>query len=256
MSVRGAMRMVMSYSFARERCVCCGRMAVGNPLCGSCLSERLLGISIDMSVRCSICGRPLLGEKDLCSACRIENRFPHADQVLPVFPYRLWMKMLLYQWKCGDRRSLSPVFAKVLGRGLEEICGGMENFVLVPVPPRPGKIRKRGWDQIEELCGILKRVHGFDVLGLVERFSVEQQKKKDREERLEMKGRGYGPAVDCMKKIAAWSKSRGLPPGTRPSMAVVVDDIITTGATVDSCAAILKDMGIPIVKVLSIAAVG
>lgn len=74
--------------------------------------------------------------------CRRSRTVFHADSVFPVFAYRLWKKNLLFSWKMSDRRSLSPLFAAVCDGVLKTGFG--EGCVLVPVPPRAGKIRRRG----------------------------------------------------------------------------------------------------------------
>ena len=90
---------------------------------------------------------------------------------------------------------------RICGKSLiseEEICMSCrEERILknsdkvVPVPPRPGKIRSRGWDQIEELSEILKVKFGYKVLKLLERTEKNQQKKLDRKKRLSSKGKIY-----------------------------------------------------------------
>ena len=110
----GCIRSVLSYSFARESCISCSRPVVSVPLCRKCLDECMSAFESDFSKRCSVCGKELLGELKICMKCRTENLFSQVDQVLPMFPYRLWMKKLIFEWKMDGRRSLSTLFASVL----------------------------------------------------------------------------------------------------------------------------------------------
>ena len=250
--VYGGLRTLMSLSFARERCLCCNRTCAGNPLCAGCLESRLGRFEVDFSRRCTVCGRELLSESGTCMKCRSENGFSHLDRVFPLFPYRLWIKRLIYQWKVGNRRSLSPVFADVMDAGLKRLSESEGPFVLVPVPPRPGKIRRKGWDQMDEVCRILGKCRGYPVLRLLRRFSVSQQKKLDRAGRLGARKSSYGRAGNFSSELDSWSlKFRGKK-GFVPETAVIMDDVITTGATVDSCAEILRGMGISRVIALSL----
>ena len=62
--------------------------------------------------------------------------------------------------------------AELIGEALFEL--GVK--VVVPVPPRYGKIKEIGWDQVDELCNILEHRFGFKILRVLERKSVFQQK--------------------------------------------------------------------------------
>ena len=244
----GCIRSVLSYSFARESCISCSRPVVSVPLCRKCLDECMSAFESDFSKRCSVCGKELLGELKICMKCRTENLFSQVDQVLPMFPYRLWMKKLIFEWKMDGRRSVSTLFASVLDVGLKSVHAD----VIVPVPPRRGKIREKGWDQVDEVCKVLERCHGYTVLRLLQRFSRDQQKKLDREKRIEGSGKSYGLSKKHGAVLEKWRKKNGLGEKEVPTEAVIVDDVITTGATVSTCAGILKGLGIKTVKAVSI----
>ena len=77
--------------------------------------------------------------------------FSDLDGVFPLYPYRLWYKNLLFAWKTEGERNLSPVLAAAVHRALGLLYGNAPVPCLVPVPPRPGKIRRKGWDQVDEL---------------------------------------------------------------------------------------------------------
>ncbi len=150
------------------------------------------------------------------------------DALFPLHSYRQWKKELAFAWKTEGQRRLSPLFSHLLFKALLEL--GLEKTPLVPVPPRPGKIKEKGWDQIDELAGILKKSHGIQVLGdILERKSQGQQKKLSRQERLGALGASY----DLRPNI------QGL-----PKEAVLLDDIVTTGATMEKCAWLLKKAGV------------
>lgn len=252
MMATGNIRKAFSFSFARENCLCCNGQSIGAPLCVRCQKKYLLNFESDFSKRCSICGRELLSEIGLCTKCRAENNFSHVDKVLPIFSYRLWLKMLIFQWKMGNRRSLSPIFASIFDAGIKLVSEPDSKTVLVPIPPRPGKIKKRGWDQVDELCGFLERRYGYEVLKVLTRITLDQQKKKDRKQRLDSKGKSYSVSGKSGKILSAWAKRNGLSEGTVPDEAIIIDDVITTGVTVDSCGELLKSIGIENVKVVSL----
>lgn len=210
--------------------MCCGKPSVLLPLCGDCAGRFVLRFPPASSRRCPVCGRPLLSEDGICMTCRREERFSQLDGIFPLYPYRLWYKNLLFAWKTGGERSLSPLFAAAVHRALCQMYGAGEIPCLVPVPPRPGKIRRTGWDQVDELCRLLSVMFGYRVERLLVRMSGEQQKKKSIGERCAMRGT-YAPSTRFTRL-----KRRDI----IPKEVVLVDDLVTSGATVCECADILK----------------
>ena len=134
-------------------------------------------------------------------------------------------------------RQLSPVLAQLMASFLKSEWGDLKDVPLVPVPPRKGKIRQRGWDQVQELCQYLKNYHGFQVLPLLERQSLEQQKKLDRQGRLDNLGKSYSLSKKLSKKLAEKKL-------TLPRKVILIDDILTTGVTLETCARALQEAGV------------
>ena len=193
--------------------------------------------------RCSCCGKELVSMKEKCMVCREKPVLTSTDRVLTLFSYRLWNRELMFRWKMLGERNFSPLCAKLLC----EVLRKMGESVLIPVPPRKGKIRKNGWDQIEELCTFLEKRYGFKVLKILERNSSKQQKKLSRIQRLESIKSAYSL---CSSKVI----DRALKPfsGRLPSSVCITDDVCTTGSTLESCAEILKKEGITVVNAVTL----
>lgn len=213
------------------------------PLCRKCRSLILKEILVNKN-RCRVCGKELVSQDGICSYCRKGSIIQSVDGVFPISTYQLWKKTLLFEWKTVGKRSLSFFFAQVMDLFIrktfvaENQVDHFEKIVIVPVPPRPGKIRKKGWDQIDELCFYLKWRFGYKILPVLKRRSKIQQKKLDMEQRLETIGKNYYKISDSrLKKM--FLKSGGI-----PEQVIIVDDVMTTGATIENCAEVLKDMGI------------
>lgn len=109
--------------------------------------------------------------------------------------------------------------------------------MIVPVPPRPGKIREKGWDQVEEVCTFLEYRYGWNVRRILKRLSAVQQKSLDRNHRMEMIGKAY-TVRDKVKSV--------------PGLVCLVDDVLTTGSTLESCGRLLKDLGCELVIAVSL----
>jgi ComF family protein len=164
--------------------------------------------------------------------CRV--RHWSFDAARAVYAYRGGAAALIGAYKFGGHRSLSRLLAEVLLRELEESWPGLP---VVPVPYRREKIRTRGWDQVEELCLRLEG-RGVEAARVLERLPSGEQKKLGLEERFEN------------AKIA-YRVRRG---AAVPSRLVLIDDVFTTGATAEACAAALKSRGASFVAFLSLAA--
>ena len=160
------------------------------------------------------------------------KKINNVELMLPLFSYRLWNKQMMFLWKAQEIRCVSNMFAKILNDVLKQLS----IKYIVPVPPRPGKIKKKGWDQIDELCNLLEYKYGYTILRLLERRTTKQQKKLNRKGRLEQIGRAYFPLPqENINKICK---------NEIPDTVCLIDDVCTTGATIESCAQALKEVGI------------
>jgi ComF family protein len=194
-------------------------------LCGNCRRAFIL----EQEERCGLCGRPLISETEFCLPCRgAAGEAPSYDRLVSLFPYTGIYHRLLGAFKFGKSPGAGRFLAEKLNEAVDilrpETSG---ESALVPVPPRPGKIRKNGWDQIEHLARILEREKNtaLPVRRCLRRSTSETQKKLDREKRLaNLKGR-----ISARGKV--------------PETAVLFDDVITTGSTMEACARALKAAG-------------
>ena len=224
-------------------CIICNRKSFIIPLCKNCIGK-FFNVSEKLSLRrCEICGRELISNNAKCSACTNQPILKNTDKVVPLFSYRLWNKELLYLWKMKEERGLSSLFASLINHSLKLL----NEKIIVPVPPRKGKIKKNGWDQIDELCKYLNRRYGYTILEILERNTVQQQKKLNREERLETIKSAYSlvQEKELEKKLRKVN-------GKLPKSIVLIDDVCTTGSTIESCAEILKAAGISRVNVITL----
>ena len=228
--------------FPPQQCISCGRESLYIPLCKKC-REELKDFALREKNRCTRCGRILISEKHICMECRAPNpnAITHLDGVFPLYPYILWKKDLLFAWKIEGMRSLSPFFAFLVHEALNAVY---PNIPPVPVPPRPWKIFREGRDQIDELCRFLHGLYGTPVLKVLKRLSSRQQKKLNRSERLCRSEKRY-----VLKKRPFLPRSFVRSP---PEAAVLIDDIVTTGATLDVCAQLLKQAGVKRVYALTL----
>ena len=236
LGIKALLRVVFAVISGGEECVVCGKKTFLYPICNSCRKSYLSVKEKDLfQGRCNICGKELLSTKQTCFACRDKPVVKHIDKMLPLFPYRLWNKELMFMWKSQEIRSLSFFFAKILNGVLKKL----DAKVIIPVPPRKGKLKQKGWDQIDELCNLLEYIYGYKILRILERSTTVQQKKLGREGRLEQIGKAYNvvPSSKQKKLLKPFN-------GTLPKTAILLDDVCTTGSTLESCSISLKEAGL------------
>lgn len=238
-----AVRLFYSYLNGGYECIVCGKKNFFKMVCPECRKNYFSVENIFAGERCIYCGKKLISSKVSCLKCREQRILIHTDRVVPLFSYRLWNKELLFRWKINGERSNSGLFAEIVQEVLEQL----EDEVIVPVPPRKGKIKANGWDQIDELCEFLYKRFGFRLLKILVRNSVNQQKKLNRVERLETIKNAYSLCKESVLEKAL--KPFG---GKIPQKVCLIDDVCTTGATLECCAALLKSAGVKTVDVVTL----
>lgn len=189
-------------------------------VCQTC-TIRLVPIS---GLRCTRCGRPLVSENGECMDCRSKEWA--FDRILPVYLYRTEIATLITEFKIHGHYSLASFFGSKLYESIATLNSDLANISIVPIPPRPEKRGIRETDQVELLVRELRR-YGMPILHLLSRKKSLQQKKLGKLERKKNSGLAYSLLEN---KIV-------------PSHVILVDDVSTTGATLDACARLLRAAG-------------
>lgn len=233
----------VSYLAFSHSCVLCGQSATYIPLCKTCKSRLIHETQNSLlGKRCNVCGKELFSEKETCLDCRKpDSLFAGFAGVFPIFMYVLNKKNLLFQWKIAGNRSLVFFYAKVFSL---VILQKYKDIPIVPVPPRPNKIKKKGWDQIQELVSVLQSFYKISVVNLLKRVTGYEQKKQSRTDRFSLSKTAFCINKKVVEKLC---KSQKI-----PETVILIDDVITTGATVITCKDLLHSIGIKNVYVISL----
>ncbi len=164
----------------------------------------------------------------------------HLDAVVAAGEYDAvpLLKTALLTFKYRGIRTLAGPLGTLLVRAAPLLVAPMET-VLCPVPLHRWRLRSRGFNQSLLLAEAVSAARGWPVAALLRRRrQTGHQARRHREERLRAMADAFAPA-----------------PGLSavPSHVVLVDDVCTTGATLDACAATLRAMGVAHVSALVVA---
>ena len=208
-------------------------------LCGACWRE----VSFIRAPLCDVTGIPLPFDTGgrMVSARAIADP-PAYERARAVARHEGAMRRLVHQFKYADRHEARPLFGRWLAEAGQDLLADAE--VIVPVPMGRLRLILRRYNQAAMLAHELSLVTGLPVSTLALRRAkrTPRQVGLTRVQRLQNVAGAYAVAGGRQAEIA----------GKR---VVLVDDVITTGATVDACARTLKRAGAVRVDVLALALV-
>jgi ComF family protein len=217
------------------RCPVCGAFLcdektsdeAGSPFCRVCLTSFL---PLE-SPLCPVCGRSFRAgnpEDHVCENCL--RRRPFFEEARAPFLYEGGLMTAIHEFKYGAKSS----FAKPLGLLLSSFARTWletdKNLLLMPVPLHPRRLRERGFNQslllAREVAKDLKV--DLDFLSLQRIKYTKPQTELGSEER----ARNVRRAFQVLRRETV--KKRSI---------VLVDDVATTGSTLNECARALKKAG-------------
>jgi ComF family protein len=200
-------------------CIGCGKE--GDYICRDCLQ----GLSAITPPICPKCGRPQ-SQGVVCRDCR--EAPGETDGIHSPFVFDGVIRLAVHEFKYRNLRALAPLLAGLLYEYL--VANPVPADVLVPVPLHRKRLRERGYNQSALLAGELGRRCGLPVVanGLVrEHYAAPQARSAGVSERQ----KNVAGAFTC-------------PDGRfRGKRVLLIDDVSTSGATLNACAAALKAGG-------------
>jgi ComF family protein len=210
---------------------------------------------------CYACGNALFSNEEmLCSYCRFHlpktNFHQQAENPLSkVFWGRVKLENvsayfyfskggkvqhLMHQFKYRGRHEIGVYFGKLYGTDLKQADSFRDVEMVIPVPLHPKKLRKRGYNQSEKFgAGLAQSMEiALESKILIRTYASETQTRKSRFSRWENVKEIF--TVKEPEKIAN-------------KHVLLVDDVITTGATMEACANHLLEVEGTRVNVASLA---
>jgi ComF family protein len=218
------------------RCLACGGV-VGDPdaLCGPCWAA----MTFFAPPWCAVCGVPFehpMGEAAVCAACARQR--PSWDRARAALRYDKHSRRLVLALKHGDRTHLARALGGWMRRAGAEILDGAD--LIAPVPLHWTRLFSRRFNQAGLLAHAIHAAGGPPVAPdwLIRRRRTPTQ------------GR-LGPAARAKNVRGAFALRRGR--SVKGKRVVIVDDVMTTGATAEECARVLRRAGAEWVGVLTLA---
>ncbi|MEM5947779.1 phosphoribosyltransferase family protein [Spirochaetia bacterium 38H-sp] len=187
---------------------------------------------------CKRCRQELLYVRDW-EVAEFEKKLPNVDAFLSVFLYAGTFKKLLWLYKEKGMRQVANLFYEHV---LNLILSSGFLYPVVSVPSRPARIKKRGFCHTgllaDRLNGYFRYKPGISLVFSDKATNIVSQKELSAEERRKaVEGRfaASAEAVYCEESV------------------ILLDDVCTTGSTLNECASVLKTSGVRRVVALTLA---
>ncbi len=192
--------------------------------------KSLHAVSLLLPSACAACGRSCRPDTTLCTRCarRLSAAEPLAGHGAPGLD-RAWSSAT-HEGVARDLvaalkfRRLLPV-AELIAKRIEWLApGNLLSGTIVPAPTAPLRSLGRGFDPAAEIGGALAELTGLPLDPCLRRRGGGRQLGRRRAERI-----GHPPRIEAR--------------GPAPRSVLLVDDVLTTGATLSACARALREAG-------------
>lgn len=194
-------------------CLACG--VEGSLWCDACSQSAL-----PVAERCYRCHK-LSSDGRTCATCR---RTSVIYSVRAVTRYEGVAKQLVWRLKFERARAAADTIAALMAARLDLPSG----VIIAPIPTSTNRVRQRGYDQAQLIARGIARRTGHAYQSILLRLGQQQQHTASRKQRM----------VQLSEAFAVPSLAR-----VRGSHIILVDDVITTGATFEAAARALKEAG-------------
>lgn len=206
-------------------------------VCDAVLTMGMHGICADCSSTitpihepyCMACGKQLTQDGQIyCKDCNDRSRFFRRGRAFCVYDDP--MKKSMYRFKYDGRREYAEYYASCMADAFGEWLKSLSPDALIPIPIHESRKRKRGYNQAELLAESLSKSLGIPCQNhILKRLSATKKQKE----------LSVSERENNLKK--AFKTTRN---DVELNTAILIDDIYTTGATIDAAAAALVHAGV------------
>ncbi len=204
-------------------CLCLASDSRGLGLCPACQAD--LPWLTDACRRCAL---PLPAPDQRCGHC--QTRHSELDRSLALFSYAAPVDTLIQQFKFGHKLHLARLFARLLA---ERLQADPRPDCIIPVPLHPGRQRSRGYNQALEIARPLARLLDCRL----DHCSCRRLRATATQSLL--------PAAQRQRNLR---DAFGVVQPLQARHVALVDDVMTTGSTLEAVARTLREAGVEIVE--------
>ena len=207
------------------------------PFCQACFND----FTVIESPICSLCGRPFsdgIEQDRVCEDCL--RKRPSFDIARAPYLYAGALMTAIHELKYAQRSHLADPLGSLLASFAQTWIGEFKGSLVMPVPLHPRRLRARGFNQSLLLarCVASKTCADLDFLSLRRTRLTRPQTELSSEERKKNVRRAF----EVVK-----------PEAVKKRTILLVDDVATTGSTLNECAKALKRAGADSVLCLALA---
>lgn len=203
------------------KCIFCGRDVPSKDFC--CCEDCLHKLPFNIGQKCKICDDEIFGDGSICDNCKSHHK--KFDKAIAPFVYEGDVKKIVLKLKNDNAKYLTPHMAKFMVNRLKQETFSFD--LILPVPLSQKSLNKRKYNQAsllaEEIAKLTNSAYNNTVL--IKEKETKHQKELgflDRQNNLHN-------AFKVVDKNAIINKN-----------ILLVDDVMTTGATSNECAKTLK----------------
>ncbi len=218
--------MVQDMLFPR-RCPVCHEIIVptGPRICADC-EQRLVFVTEPYCIKC---GKPVRrDEEEYCRECKGKDQ--DFTEGRAVFVYDEVMKKSIYRFKYGGRQEYAGFYAQEIEKCLGEKIRKWDAQALIPIPLHKSRQSGRGYNQAELIAKELQKITGIPVCGNF----VKRVKRTVVQKNLNVFER-----ENNLKKAFKIERN-----DVKLKSVILIDDIYTTGSTINAAARCLRQAGI------------
>ena len=203
--------------FKQNCLLCASPQANSHALCAACLKE----LPYSPTSSCPQCG--LSSNSLVCGSCL--NSPPDFDITRAVFIYAFPIDAMMQHYKYGDALHISRTFGQLLAEKID--LNSID--LIIPMPMHPARLKERGFNQALEIAKV---------------FSKEKLDYKSASRQKLTPPQASLPFKERVKNIkGAFAINKNLAANLAGKCVAIVDDVMTTGASLNELAKTLKNAG-------------
>lgn len=215
--------------FYPARCAVCDHVLPDGTrgVCDRCVTS----LEYVREPKCCRCGKPLETESEYCQDCqgkKVSFQYGYA-----LFVYDSMLQESIARFKYHGRKEYAVFYAQAMNNTYGNWIDSVKPDVLVPVPVHQNRLKKRGYNQAALLARELGRLTNIPVaehLLIRKKDTLPQKELSERERKQNLQDAfalGERQELNLLQECV-----------------IIIDDIYTTGATLEECSRVLKQVGI------------